>query len=79
MTLKKQLKRQLGKKATRRIYAVMPWVGGALALGASAYLERRGLRGALDDLRQLPSSVNSAVKRAASDAERRSHDLAGTR
>ena len=75
MILKKQLKRHLGKKTTRRIYAAMPWVGGALAFAASTYLERRGVRGAVNDLREATSSVNAKVKRAAADVERRGQDL----
>lgn len=51
----------------------------ALVFAASAYLERRGVRGALADLRELPSLANDKVKRAAADGERRGHDLVGTR
>ena len=32
MSLKKQMKRRFGKKATQRGYAAIPWVGGGLAL-----------------------------------------------
>ena len=42
-TLKKQLKRHLGKRTTKRIYAAMPWVGGLVALAASATLSKRVL------------------------------------
>lgn len=36
MTLKKHLKQHLGRKATRRIYKTMPWVGGVIALASVA-------------------------------------------
>jgi hypothetical protein len=44
MTLKKQMKRHLGKKTTKRIYTAMPWVGGALAVAAAAVWQNGGLR-----------------------------------
>jgi hypothetical protein len=78
MTLKKQMKRYLGKKATRRIYASAPWVGGALALAAGVLVQRRGLRGVMNDTRDLTSSVSETVRRASEYGER-DRPLVGSR
>ena len=55
MTIKKQLKRHLGKAATKRIYASAPWIGGVAALAAGVMLQRRGVRGVIDDVRNAAS------------------------
>ena len=68
-TIKKQMKRHLGKKATRRIYTAMPWVGGVLALAVGTVVQKRGVRGALDDLRDIPSSVSGGTRRSSRVAE----------
>jgi hypothetical protein len=78
MTLKKQMKRHLGKKATRRIYAAMPWVGGAVALAAGVLLQKRGVRGVLEDVRDIPSSVSGKPTRSSSYATERDTDLVGS-
>lgn len=36
MKLKKQMKRLVGAKATRRIYKAAPWVGAAVGLAAAS-------------------------------------------
>ena len=36
MKLKKQMKRLVGGKATRRIYKAAPWVGAAVGLAAAS-------------------------------------------
>jgi hypothetical protein len=59
MTLKKQLKRHLGKAATKRIYASAPWIGGAAALAVGVILQRRGVRGVLDDVRNVASGTTA--------------------
>jgi hypothetical protein len=45
MNIKKQLKRHVGKKATRRIYKAMPWVGGAIALAVGGSIASRRTTG----------------------------------
>ena len=45
MTLKKQMKQRIGKRATRRVYSVAPWVGAALAVGAGTLMTRNGTLG----------------------------------
>jgi hypothetical protein len=57
MTIKKYLRQHVGKKAARRIYKAMPWVGGAVALAAGDVVRRRGLRRVVDDVRGFVSSV----------------------
>ena len=79
MSLKKQMKRHLGKKATRRIYAAFPWVGGALALAAGVIVQKRGLRPVLDDVRDLPSSLGEKVRHASSYVADRDRDLVTSR
>ena len=77
MTLKKQMKRHLGKKATRRIYLSAPWLGTALAVAAGVALRRRGVRGALDDIRGfLPAQRSETSASVDSKGER---DLVGSR
>ena len=79
MTIKKQLKRHLGKKATRRIYAIMPWAGTALAFAVGAVLQKRGVQGVLDDVRDIPSSIRETANRPPFSEAERSRDLVGTR
>lgn len=79
MSLKKQMKRQFGKKATRRIYAAMPWVGGAAALAAAAVLQRGGVRGAMNAMRDIPSTVNDAIQRHTTSERDSDRDLVGSR
>jgi hypothetical protein len=57
MSIKKQLKQHIGKKATRRLYGALPWVGGVLALAAGAALRRKGARGPGQGMRDLKSSL----------------------
>jgi hypothetical protein len=57
MNIKKQLKRHVGKKATRRIYKAIPWVGGAIALAVGSSIASRGVQRTADDLRELAGSV----------------------
>jgi hypothetical protein len=73
MTLKKQLKQTLGKKATRRVYAAAPWVGGALAVAAGVVVQRRGVRRVVEDIRDLSSTVEDRAREShlrTSDSER---------
>lgn len=81
MSLKKQMKRHLGKKATRRIYAAMPWVGGVAALAAAAAFQKGGVRGAINSARDIPSAVNDGVRRFTSSVSERDQDrdLVGSR
>ena len=71
MTLKKQMKRNLGKRTTRQIYSAMPWVGGMLALAAATLVRKRGVRGAVEELRDVLYSVRANAKRPASQAAER--------
>ena len=57
MTIKKQLKQHIGKKATRRLYGALPWVGGALALAVGAAVRRKRVRGAVQGMRPVGSSL----------------------
>jgi hypothetical protein len=41
MTIRKQLKHVIGKRQTRRVSKVAPWVGGAIVLAAVAPALRR--------------------------------------
>jgi hypothetical protein len=46
MTMKKQLTQYVGRKATRRLYRAMPWVGGVIALATlGGAIRRKGLFG----------------------------------
>ena len=56
MTIKKQLKRYVGRKAARRISNAMPWVGGAVALAA---LNSTSGRKVLGDLRRALEARSS--------------------
>ena len=81
MSIKKQMKRHLGKKATRRIYAAMPWVGGVAALAAAAAFQKRGVRGTINAAPDIPSAVNDRIQRhttSVSDRDR-DGDLVGSR
>jgi hypothetical protein len=78
MTLKKQMKRYLGKKAARRVYAAMPWVGGVLAIAAGRALHKRGVRRVLDDVREIPTAVGSRIKRSTSKATEPDNELVGS-
>ena len=67
MTLKKQMKRHLGKKNTKRIYTAMPWVGGALAVAAAAVWQNggvRNLRAELNDRGAARRDETPATRRA---------------
>ena len=75
MTLRKHIKRHLGKKATKRVYATMPWLGGVVALAAGIALRKRGGR---DGLRDMPSSIGASRERSPHTTERE-NDLVGTR
>jgi hypothetical protein len=49
MTIKKQLKHVIGKRATRRLYHAAPWVGGLMAVATvGSALRRRPLSLAAD-------------------------------
>jgi hypothetical protein len=76
MTLKKQMRRHFGKKAARRIYSAMPWVGGGLALAVGTVLKRRSVRGAVEHVRDMDSSITDEVKRSA--AAEPDNDLVGS-
>ena len=78
MTLKKQLRRHLGKKTTKRLYNWLPWVGGAAALAAGVLVERRGVRGAVQDVRDLSSSVRERARGTLRDTSAPDRDLVGT-
>ena len=61
MTIKKQLRQVLGKKATRRMYKAAPWVGGAIALASVGGAMRRRSVGIADMVRNDPArDKNSA-------------------
>jgi hypothetical protein len=46
MTMKQQLKQYIGRRATKRLYRAMPWIGGAVALATlGAAIRRKGLLG----------------------------------
>jgi hypothetical protein len=46
MTMRKQLGQYVGRKATRRLYRAMPWVGGIVALATlGTAIRRKGLFG----------------------------------
>ena len=55
MTIKKQLRRHLGRKATRRLYKTMPWLNGAIALLAVGTILRRSEFG--DLFKDLPEFI----------------------
>lgn len=40
MTIKKQLRRYIGRKATKRLYKAMPWLNGAIAFAVIAFAVR---------------------------------------
>lgn len=67
MTIKKQLRHYVGRKATRRIYKAMPWVGGAVALVALSSASGRRMFGdphrALDTLPSSETLRSTAVDR----------------
>jgi hypothetical protein len=50
MTMKQQLKQYIGRRATKRLYRAMPWIGGVVALATlGATVRRKGLlRGTAD-------------------------------
>jgi hypothetical protein len=77
MTLKKQMKRRLGKKATRRIFAVMPWIGGALAVAAGAVLRKQGIPKTMEGVRGMPAF--SKARGAPSAGVDRDNELVGSR
>ena len=78
MTIKKQLKQHIGKKATRRVYGALPWVGGALALAVGAAVRRKGVRGVVQGMRELGSSLTdkkgSATETAFTTGEDARHE-----
>ena len=78
MTLKKQLRRHLGKKTTKRLYSSLPWVGGAVALAAGLLVERRGVRGAVQDVRDLSSSVRNRARGTSGETSAPDKDFVGT-
>jgi hypothetical protein len=60
MTLKKQLKNTIGRKATRRLYKAAPWVGAAVALGVGGAVSRSGsLEGVKEKARGVMPSRRS--------------------
>ena len=77
MTLKKQMKRYLGKKATRRVYDAAPYAGGVLALAVGAALTRRGVSGLIKDARSLESSIKDRVRLAKSNRPHHKNELVG--
>jgi hypothetical protein len=70
MTIKKQLKQHIGKKATRRLYGALPWVGGALALAVGAAVRRKRVRGAVPDMRDVGSSLADTADTKVESIER---------
>ena len=77
MTLKKQMKRYLGKKITRRVYNAAPMAGGLLALAVGAALGRRGVRGLMNDARNLESSIEDRIRTARNHARHHENELVG--
>lgn len=60
MTIKKQLRQIIGKKATRRVYKAAPWVGGAIALASVGGAIRRKSVGIPDTVRDSACDKSSA-------------------
>ena len=60
MTIKKQLRQIIGKKATRRVYKAAPWVGGAIALVSVGGAIRRKSVGIPDTARDSARDEKSA-------------------
>jgi hypothetical protein len=60
MTIKKQLRQIIGKKATRRVYKAAPWVGGAIALASVGGAIRRKSAGISDTVRDSARDKSSA-------------------
>ena len=77
MSLKTQMKRQFGKKATRRIYAAMPWVGGGLAL-VVANVIKRNTRRAFHEQDGRKASDSGEMNRSTSQAREVDRDLVST-
>ena len=78
MSLKTQMKRRFGKKATRRIYAAMPWVGGGLALLVANVIKRNTPR-AFYEQDGRKASDSGEMNRSTSQAREVDRDLVNTR
>ena len=59
MNIKKQLKQHIGKKATRRIYKAMPWIGGAVALAVGSSIASRGGQRPVDSVRGAANALGN--------------------
>ena len=77
MALKKQMKRYLGKKTTRRVYSAAPLAGGLLALAVGAALRRRGVRGLMEDARNFESSIQDRIRHARNHRTHHENELVG--
>ena len=79
MTLKKQMKRYLGKKATRRVLDAAPYAGGLLALAVGAAVSRRGVGGLMEDARNLESSIKDRIRANRDNRPQHENELVGDR
>jgi hypothetical protein len=62
VTIKKQMRQIIGKKATRRAYRAAPWVGGAIALASVGGAMRRKTAGIDDALRGASAPDRSSAQ-----------------
>ena len=77
MTLKKQMKRYLGKKNTRRVYSAAPMAGGLLAFAVGAAIVRGGVGGLMKDARNLASSSQDRIRAARIHRRHPENELVG--
>jgi hypothetical protein len=75
MTIKKQLKQHIGKKATRRLYGALPWVGGALALAVGAAVRRKRARGVVQGMPDVGSSLADTKVESVRDLKDEPHPV----